>query len=407
MKNKVINAATCDARDVTEESLADFDNVTINAAVLIVGERSRALLSKYAVTLNAAAILEIPESENVSLRSVNGKGEIGPDADGAGIFLLVNGKLTVLDGAAEAVRRFYRIMVNGTLLMPKSCQGLFQNVHVNGKTEYYPDGAAILKADTEIDGLFVSRAAKPFYYCSGNLFFLDAGLDTEKLLAKDLRFAAKKIVIAEGLLGALVAQFDEETELVRVPGGTRRIEGDLELTPKTIKKYGPRLCVCGDVSIRDAEVLSALEYLFADGTVSVDRPLADAFEEIESVCGELKLVDPEQYCITDRPSVKIGAAMLKEHPGGILIEDCAKVSLSEDLSPEDILKKLRISDCALVVCAKEQEEAVHMIAEDTALIRAVRNSGDGAESGTLGGILGSLLGISKDTQVINAAEYKL
>ena len=407
MKSKVINAATCDARDVTEESLAGFDSITINAAVLIVGDRSRALLSRYPVTLNAATILNVPEGENVTLRTVSGKGEIGPDADGAGIFLLVNGRLTVLDGSAEAVKSFYRILVNGKLLMPKSCQGQFQNVRVNGKTEYYPDGAAILKADTEVDDLFVSRAAKPLYYCSGNLFFLDAGLDTERLLAKDLRFAAKKLVIAESLLGALVAQFDEETELVRVPDGTRRVDGDLALTPKAIKKYGPKLFVCGDVSIRDAEALPALEYLYADGTVSVDRPLADAFDEIDCVCGELRLVDPGLYCISDRPAVRIGAEMLKEHPNGVMVEDCAKVTISGDLSPEDIREKLRITDCALVVCSKEQEEAVHMIAEDTALIRAARNSGDGTESGSLGGILGSILGIAKDTQVINAAEYKL
>jgi hypothetical protein len=45
MKNKVINAATCDAREVTEESLAGFEHITINAAILIVGERSRELLN--------------------------------------------------------------------------------------------------------------------------------------------------------------------------------------------------------------------------------------------------------------------------------------------------------------------------------------------------------------------------
>ena len=44
MKKKVINAATCDARSVTEESLAGFDKITINAAIMIVGERSKELL---------------------------------------------------------------------------------------------------------------------------------------------------------------------------------------------------------------------------------------------------------------------------------------------------------------------------------------------------------------------------
>ena len=45
-KNKMINAATCDARAVTEESLAGYENITINAAILIVNERSKELLNK-------------------------------------------------------------------------------------------------------------------------------------------------------------------------------------------------------------------------------------------------------------------------------------------------------------------------------------------------------------------------
>ena len=45
-KNKMINAASCDARAVTEESLAGYENITINAAILIVNERSKELLNK-------------------------------------------------------------------------------------------------------------------------------------------------------------------------------------------------------------------------------------------------------------------------------------------------------------------------------------------------------------------------
>lgn len=41
MKNKVINAATCDARGVTEDSLAGFDSITVNAAFLITDARAK------------------------------------------------------------------------------------------------------------------------------------------------------------------------------------------------------------------------------------------------------------------------------------------------------------------------------------------------------------------------------
>lgn len=405
-KNKMINAATCDARAVTEESLAGYENITINAAILIVGERSKELLNKYPVTMNVANILEVPDGQDVSVQSINGVGEIGPDADGTGVFLMVNGKLVIADGSQEAVKSYYRIMVNGKVLMPKSCEGL-ANVQVSGKTEYYPDGATILKADTQIDDLFISRAANTLYYSSGNLYFLDTGIDAEKMVSKGLKFTARKIVIAESVIGKLVSLFDEETEIIKVPDGTRLIDDDLELKLKTIKKYGTKLCVSGDVSIKDAEALSSLEYLFADGTVSVSKDLEEAFEEIESVYDKLKIIDPDLGYIVDRPMVKVGAAVLKKYPKGVQVEDCAKVTLSEDLSTTDIMEKLHIMDCAMVICTKEQEEAVNMIAEDVAMIQVAGQAQEDEEDGMVGGMLGSFLGKLKDAQVINAAEYKM
>ena len=409
MKTKVINSAVCDARAVTEESLKGFERIIINSAVLIVGEDSKELLNKYPVTMNVANVLELPAGQDINVQTINGKAEIGPDSDGTGSFLMVNGKLTIADGSLDAVKSYYGIQVNGKVLMPRSFEGQFPNIKVNGKIGYYPDGATILKADTQIDALFILRASNSLYYSSGNLYFLDTELDSEKMIEKGMKFSARKIVIAESLVRKLVSLFDEETEIVKVPDGTYLIDDDLDLQPKTIKKYGPKLCVTGDVSIKDAEALSSLEYLFSDGTVSVNKDLEDVFDEIESVYDELRIVDPDLGYIVDRPMVKIGVAILKKYPKGIHIEDCAKVTLSEDLSTEDIMDKLHIADCAMVICSKEQEETVNMIAEDVAMIRvAGQDLEDEDESdGMIGGTLGSFLGKLKDTQIINAAEYKM
>ncbi len=407
MKKKVINAATCDARGVTEESLAGFDNITINAAIMIVGERSKELLNKYPVTMNVANILELPDGQDIKVQNINGKGEIGPDANGEGVFLIVNGKLVISDGSQDAVKSYSRIVVNGKVLMPKSYEGRFPNIQVNGKTGYYPDGATILKADTEIDDLFILRASNTLYYSSGNLYFLDTGIDTEKMIEKSLKFCAREIVIAESLIRRLVSLFDEEAEIVKVPDGTKLIDDDLELKPKTIKKYGTKLCVTGDVSIMDAEALSSLEYLFADGSVSVNKELEDAFDEIESVYDELRIIDPDLGYFVDRPLVKVGAAVLGKYPKGVRVEDCAKVTLSEDLSVEDIMEKLHVVDCAMVICTKKQEEAVNMIAEDVALIKVAGQDQEDEEDGEAHGMFGSLLGKLKDTQIINATEYKM
>ena len=407
MKKKVINAAICDARAVTEESLAGYEQIIINSAILINGERSRELLNRYSVTINAANILVLPDGQDIIVKTVNGKGEIGPDTDGTGVILVVNGKLTVADDSGDAVKSFYRIVVNGKVLMPKSCEGRFTNIQVNGKTAYYPDGATILKADTEIDDLFIMRASNTLYYSPGNLFFLDTAIDTERLTAKGIRFSAKRIVIAESLVSGLISQFDEEAKIVRVPDGTVLIDDDLELKPKTIKKYGTKLLITGDVSIFDAEALSSLEYLFADGTVRITKELEEAFDGVESVYDELKVIDPEQGVLSDRPMLKVGASVLKKYPHGVRIEDCAKVILAEDLTPEDIMEKLRIEDCAVVVCTKEQEEAVNMIAEDVAMIRISGQDEEEDSDRSSGGLLKGVLGNLKDAQVINAADYKM
>ena len=96
---------------------------------------------------------------------------------------------------------------------------------------------------------------------------------------------------------------------------------------------------------------------------------------------------------------------MRSYPKGVVVEECAGVKLSPDLSPADILKNLTIRDCATVKCTKEQEEAVSMIAEDIASIDTNQDSEE--KNGLLDGILGEVFHDLKDTQLINAAEYTL
>lgn len=57
------------------------------------------------------------------------------------------------------------------------------------------------------------------------------------------------------------------------------------------------------------------------------------------------------------------------------------------------------TDCALVVCTKEQEEAVNLVAEDAAMIRTAGQDGEEAA--------GETPGDPNDNVSINAAEYKM
>lgn len=400
-KNQVINAVCCDARQVTEESFSGYENISINAAILIAGERARALLNRHRVSLNVANGLDLPDEEKLEVQFINGRGELNAETDGIGKVLVVNGRLTLRNGSLEAAKRYYRILVNGKLLMPKSYEGCLTNLQVNGKTDYYPEGASILKADTEIDALFIRRAQKASYYCGGTLYLLDGTMDAEAVLSRGIQFAAKKIVITESLLEKLLPCIDEETELCRVPDGTRHIADIEELTGKLVRKYGPKLCVSGDVFIRDAEALAELSYLSVEGTVRVAKELEAAFDELDAAYRELSIVDTELAYIADRPVLGISADILKRYPKGLRVKDCAKIKLDANLSPETIMDKLKISDCAMVKCTKEQADAVRMIAEDVAMI--VTADSEETEEGGLNAFLGSL----RDSHVINAVEYKL
>lgn len=402
MKSKIINTTVCDARGVQESSLQNFDSIVINAAALLTDAPSRAILNRYPFTLNAATALDIPEGQNVRTQTVNGKYEIGPDTDGTDVFLVINGKVTLLNDSLHAARSFTRILVNGKILLPKSHLGQLQNLTLNGKAEPYPDGAVLIKDGADIDSLMLARASHPFYYCPGTLYFLSADLDIGKLKEKALRFGAKKIIVAESLLTALLPHLEEDAVLIRVPDGTRRIDDDTELTCKTIKKYGGKLCVRGDVRIHELEALLSLQYLHVQGTVYVDKHLEEAFEAVQSAYDALKILDPDVGYLTDRPVIKVNNAMLQQYAGGLRIEDCAKVTLAPDLSPTDILARLAISDCAIVRCTKDQEDAVHMIARDVAMIQS-----DGGETDRSASPLDTLFGQEGDTQIINAIEYRL
>lgn len=405
MKKMIINTASCDTRNVTEETLAAYESVTINAALVVTGDRSKELLAKHNVEINAASIVDIPENLGVSLTKVNGRHEIGADSFGEKVFLIVNGALTFENGSFDAALSYYKILLNGKAIMPSSFKGKLPNLSVNGKTLYYPDGATLIRSNTEIDDLFIMRAGSKHYHAPGMMFFLDNTMDTDKLSEKNLTFSSGKIIMAESLLPKLIPHIDEQTEIIKVPDGTAKVDKDIELSDKIIKKYGNKLFVSGDVSIEERSALLALEYLNCTGRISLNGDLCDDFDNLEAIYDELKVMDASVCYITDKPDVKINSSMLKKHPGGICVEDCACVNLSEDLTAQEIEDMIKISDCALVRCSKEQEDTVNMITHDVAKIQ-IRGDGEG-EGENKRSLLGEIFENIKDARIINAADYNL
>lgn len=398
-KKLVINTALCDARNISEEILENYDNITINAAAIVTSPVSRALLHRYNVVLNCANVIEAPENADLAMH--NGKFVIqASETEGKPAVLLVNGTLTIEPGAEKAVSRYLSIIVNGTVTYPESMSSVLSKLEVNGTTNCYPDNALLLDRTFIVDKVFIKRCKSSDYYAQKRVIIIDPALDIDGMVNKGVRFITGKAIIAESLLEASIPLFSEDTEIITVPDGCRFIRGDATLSKSLLLKYGTKLYISGNLIIGPSEVelLKKLEYINVNGSICLPRSLEDVFAGINAEYGSLQLV--RDKCITDKVQLFIDNRMLSDNPGGITIVDCVNLHIAEDVSPELILERLEIRDCVNIQCSPEQRSAVEQIAEAV----HIDSSGNSAES-PLGNLISGLESL-KDAKVINAANYK-
>ncbi len=407
----IVNTANCDIRNITEEILQCYEQITINSATVISGAKAQELISRYGnMTLNAASVYTAEEDVEVSF--VNGKSEIAEgNAPSKKTLLVVNGSLLIRSCSPETLDNFASIFVNGKALCPKSLSSIFlAKASVNGKTAFYPDGAIILKNNTNIDRVFVLRAKDSLYWAN-SLLFLDTTVDSGAVRAKGTRFEADRVVIAESLVEKFIDLISEDTDIKIVPDGTQFVGDDVKLDDSLIKRYGSKLYIKGDLEVENGaeEALDQLEYVCVNGDVKIYKEYVEKFCAIKPEYKEMNVIERKEKkkydkVVEDKIAVKIDKYVLEQCPNGVLVSDCAAVKIAQDIPSEMILERLSLSDCATVRCSPEQESAVGLIADDCA---SISTSGDGEEG--VGGILKNAFGAIKDlanTKVINAAVYK-
>jgi len=369
-KNLNVTAAVLDLRNVSEDTLASYEHIKIQAALMLTTPRVEALLAKYPVEMNVAVSQSCGEDTVISV--VNGKTDLTaarkPEKD---TILMVNGKLTIAADAADTLRSYNKIIINGKAVCPESLTAVVnEKAMVNGKLSIYPDEAVVLNGTVKLDKSFLIRAQNRLYWTEKQFVAVDAKLDVDALAAKGAHFAAPKAVIAEQLAEKLVPLFAEDTELVILPEGAVLVDDDLKLTPSAIRRYGSKLCVTGDVNIpaESAEALEKIEYLHANGDVTVAAAAEDAFYAIpDTDYKELRVLKGK--LVNDKPMVRITSAMLNLDADGVSCTDCALVTLDKALTAEEIVEKLRISDCACIRCTMAQEAAVSAVSTDVAQIK--------------------------------------
>jgi hypothetical protein len=398
-KTLKIDAALCDLRKVQEETLAAYESIEIDAAVVLTNARARTLLTRYPVHIDCAQIVDIEEP--VALSVANGKvtlsaADCPANRSDAKKYLMINGILTIQPDAGEALRQYVGVSVNGSVECPRSLAGQIPGLQVNGLTAVYPDEAIRLNRTAVLDRTFLLRAKEnALYWAAKRIIAVAPDLDAAALAAKGVRFETREAILGESLAPVLVPLFEESTDLVIVPDGTGVVQDDLELTDAALRRYGPKLYILGDLELTEdsARALRKLEYLHVAGAVELPAALEEEFAALHADYAELHVIKGRKLSGMSR--VQITRPMLLDAAEGLFVTGCARVTLDETIEPELIRQKLTLQGCARVLCTEAQVGAVYDIANDVAHI-----GGDTSESS-------GDSPAAANVQVVDAVQYVL
>jgi hypothetical protein len=391
-KKLKIDVALCDLRKVQEETLAAYENIEIDAAVVVTNDRARTLIARYPVHIDCAHMIDA--EDEVEFSTVNGTLTIsGADCPSGKKCLMVNGVLTIKPDAGEALRQYVSITVNGIVECPRSMMNQIRGLTVNGSTAVYPDDAILLKRTTVLDRMFLLRAKEnAIYWAAKRIIAVAPDLDGNALAAKGVQFAAPQAILSESLAPTLVPLFDESTEFVIVPDGTSVVRDDLELTDSALRRYGTKMYILGDLKLTEASrnAVQKLEYLCVSGDVELPSSLEEDFAALNAEYDELHIIRGRK--ISGMSRLVITRRMLLDAEDGLCVTGCARVTLEDAIEPELIQQKLTLKSCAHVYCTDEQADAVYLIASNIAHI------GDDFEEKR---------NADSDVQVVDAVQYIL
>lgn len=370
-KNLEINAVLCDARKVTEEYLSHYGSVEINAATLVTSPEAQAVLGRCGVKINAVSNISLTD-ETVRFSTINGPMTLSAEqtVSGQRTVAVINGPVTLEPGCEKVLESYAYLCINGPVTCPESMTSLLSGFNINGPIRAYPDGAILLKRKTVLDRVFHLRAKQDALYFAANLIVaLSPDINFGKLAEKNVRFATKRLLVAEALAEAAVPLFDEKTDIEVLPDGCAYVDDDAVLDDTLLRRYGGKLYVDGDLTVNagSAAALDQISYLRVNGTLLVSRGMKDRVLALDAVYDSLCVVGGT--LLKDRPSVEVSAAMLEDGSDGVSVMDCAQVDFAEDITPELLKEKLvSLESCACVNCTEEQRPVIEAIAQNVACI---------------------------------------
>lgn len=401
-KNYLLNCNVCDTRKIKEEDYSDYEKMMINANVVVVSDFSKSVLNRLPVTINQDSTIEIPDDIDVEIKTINGSYEItGTTIVKEHTLLIVNGSLNVHPGTEEALEKYEKINVNGSVRCPKSLEGYLTKLSANGSVSIYPDDCVILDGTFIVDKYFPMRAKEgKKYYVENKVVIQDKTVDLGKLVQKNVQFLTKQLIVPEELVEPCVELFDEKVDFVVIPSGLALHYGDAVLNEQLLEKEGSSIYVYGKLKVpEDIEVeglVNAITKLVVKGNVVLKKNQEESFKKLNVEYSQLEF-KWEGRIIENKPSARVDKALLESSPNKVLVRNAAAIKIAPDVTPELILDHLMIENCAKVSCNEEQESAIAAIAKNVAKI---------GESG--GEELPEMVGGIKDlfsTKMVNADSY--
>lgn len=401
-KNYLLNCDVCDTRKMKEEDYSGYEKMMINTDLVIVSPSSKSILNRLPLTLNHDCTMEFEDDAEIKVQAINGSYEItGTTAVHEHTLLSVNGDLTIYPGTEESLQKYERIHVNGSVTCPKSLEGCLTKLSANGSVSVYPDDCVILDDTFIMDKYFPLRAREGRkYYVKDMVIVQDKSADMEKLVQKNVQFITRQLIVPEEMAEACVELFDEKAEFTVTPAGMTLHYGDAVLNEQLVEKDGDCIYVYGNLTIPDNANLRALSdsitKLTVKGNVTLKKNQAEDFKKLNAEYSELTF-KWEGRLIENKISVKIDKTLLESSPDKVLVRSTAAAKIAPDITPELILDRLVIENCAKVSCSEEQESAVAAVSQNIAAI--VKESSK--ELSEMSGGFDDLL----STKVINADSY--
>lgn len=403
-KNCIVNCDVCDTRKMKEEEYSHYEQIVINADIVIVSESSKSLLNKLPVTLNHDKIIELTDMVEVAVKTVSGSYIITEETtDAENTVLVVDGNLLIESGTEEIMKKYVEIVVNGSLKYPKSLGGFLDRMTINGSAKSYPDECKMMDSELVIDKYFPLRAKEGSkYYVENVVIIKDKEVDVEKLAGKNIEFITPKAILPENKIEESLIMFDERVEIVAVPDGMELIYGDTLLNETLVANEGGNLFIYGNVELDANADMNRLgnriDKLDIMGSVTVRKEQETAFKNWNTKYKDL-IISKNSVQLKNMPKVKIDKSIFENASEGIEVSNVVKVAIEKDVTAEMILDKLTVMNCALITCSAEQASAVQAVSINVGKIGRPFGVEEGMDD--IGGVMKCL----SDTKMVNADSY--